>query len=39
MSEGDRKDRFTKKKTAIENKLMVTRGDVGRGMGEIGDGN
>ena len=23
---------------AIENKLMVTRGEVGRGMGEIGDG-
>ena len=33
------KKRQTKKQTpTIENKLMVARGEMGRSMGEIGDG-
>ena len=34
----EKKERQIKKQTIIENKLKVTRGEVGRVMGETGDG-
>jgi len=34
----NKREENQKTDSTIENKLMVTRGEVGRGMGEIGDG-
>ena len=40
MSKGEKRERDKPRNRllTIENKLMVTRGEVGGGMGEIGDG-
>ena len=38
MSKGEKKDKPRNRPLTIENKLMVTRGKVGEGVGEIDDG-
>ena len=34
----ERKKRQTEKEISIENKLIITRGEVGKQMGEVGNG-
>ena len=39
MSKGEKREKQTKKQTlAIDNKLMLIRGEVGGGTGKIGEG-